>query len=190
MPDNELPDDVFLRDFRASAARFPESIASSLAIQSGLVDALFEGSRDIVLLTDPGLRIIRASAFATALMGYGSSELLGKPIGRFMDGSMQGTRLSEAAASLASAEERRSGDFSLITSGGASLPVRLCVRRLEDRAGHAYGHLVTGGLVHASGGLVADGGDASNALVDRVLHGIPDPVLLIDPFDSVIVDCN
>jgi len=190
MPDNERPDDVFLQDFRASAARFPESIASSLAIQSGLVDALFEGSRDIVLLTDPGLRIIRASAFATALMGYGTSELLGKPIGRFLDGSLQGTRLSEAASSLASAEERRSGDFSLVTRGGASVPVRLCVRRLEDRTGHAYGHLVTGGPLRSDGGLAADCGDASNGLVDRVLHGIPDPVLLIDPFDSVVLDCN
>jgi PAS domain S-box-containing protein len=190
MPDNERPDDVFLQDFRASAARFPESIASSLAIQSGLVDALFEGSRDIILLTDPGLRIIRASAFAAALMGYGSSELLGKPVGRFLDGSQQGSRLAEAAASLASAEERRSGDFSIVTRGGASVTVRLCVRRLEDRTGNAYGHLVTGGPIPAHGGPAAECGDASNGLVDRVLRGIPDPVLLMDPFDSVVLDCN
>lgn len=192
MQDSQRPEEIYREDLRSSASRFPDRVAESLSVQAGLVDSLLESAREILILTDPSLRVVRANAFTASLTGYAAVELVGRRLSRLIDGDDGGERLSAAAASLESAEHRHSGDYLVVGKSGLRIPARLTLRRLEDRQGQAYGHLVAGYPINdaPAGVTAASCADASNGLVERMLHGISDPVLLVDPFTQTILDCN
>jgi PAS domain S-box-containing protein len=181
--------EIYRKDLRSSIRSFPDAVAESLKAQSGLVDALLESSKSILVITDPSLRIVRSNNFAAALLGFPAAELVGRPLTDFLDGGAEASRMTASADAALTLADMRVEDFRFAARSGARIVARLGIRPLLDYAGKLYGRLVSGSPVapdQGSGGMAG----LSSALVERVLDGISSPVVLLDPFTRTVLDCN
>jgi PAS domain S-box-containing protein len=153
-----------------------------------LLEALLDGSREIIFLIDTRFIIERVNAFALTFLGYLPEELVSRPMDKAFGEEGEGrARLEAAAASISEGADLRAGDYSLMTRNGKCAMARLALRRLEDGRGGTRGYMLSGHPVLAAGG---NGRAARHGLAERVLRGVTSAVLVVDPFTREVLDCN
>lgn len=153
-----------------------------------LIEALFSESRDILLLADSDLAVIKANLAAGMLFGRAARELEGRGADSLLDPE-GGAGIGRIASRLridgetASARLRvrdylgveRSLSATLRCVAGDDRDARLVLIALRESANPA---------AHSLSGL------DSRLLIKRLLKGISDSVLLVDVKQRTICDCN
>lgn len=145
---------------------------------------LMDCVEDLVLLLDPGLRVIRANRSATAFWGYSASELALKPLSSLLGAGDRGPVAEFAAA----AKERRGGEAVFLPRSGRKALLRFSLSPLAGTEGKAQGFLLVGRRAEKED--LALRGDASNGLAERMLRGFADPLFIVDGPSRTVCDCN
>jgi PAS domain S-box-containing protein len=162
-----------------------------MAIYIDLISALLDETNDIVFLIDEDSRICGYSRVAQAIFGLKPQGSRGPSLTALLSESDDGS-LMKSLARLRRTGKKASVESSLRLSDGEALRVRLSLRDLATK-GNINGHersrvLAIGSRLDSS----SEGGDSSRfgPLVERVLGGYGDPVLLLDMARRTILRCN
>lgn len=183
----ESPESVYKSDLMGAMRAFPERVARSFMEQRELIDAIFDSSRQFVLLVNAAGEIARASRFLSSALGFDEDELRGTDWRRAL---VAGDWRARADEFMASARESGAGQVRLAvaTRLGTSLGLDLVARALGDLSA-PYAFLISGtlrGEVDEAGPHGAPVDEASG----RVLRSMGEAALAVEPDSGLVVDCN
>lgn len=153
-----------------------------------ILDAILETCRSFVLLCDARGSIEYANAAALRLFGRAATAF--ERDGLFdMPTTRKDRLLLQGAARSLGVNEKKRLEMVLHSVEGLHIPASLVLHGIADDAGGAR-ILVIGDQAEAIAAVSYVSSIASNNLVIRMLHGIVDPVFLLDPRTRLVRDVN
>jgi DNA-binding CsgD family transcriptional regulator/PAS domain-containing protein len=151
--------------------------------RSLILSELMDCVEVLVLILDSGLKVLEANRGAAAFLGYPADDLIAKRLSSLID-AREWERLAEPARD---AKERIGGKTVFLTRSRRRMPVRFSLCPFPEAGGRPRCYLLVC--------RYADEKDfppsiASNGLVERMLGGFDDPLLILDAPSRKVIDCN
>jgi diguanylate cyclase (GGDEF)-like protein/PAS domain S-box-containing protein len=142
--------------------------------------ALYEQSRDAILITDADLRILEANPATMALLGYEPAQLYGMRLGDLLADAVDGDGLE---ALLAQAGGTPEAEVRLARRDGAVVWCLLSAAARADERGMVWGYQ---GILHD----ITDRKRAEEQLIHDAFHdgltGLPNRALFADRLDAAL----
>jgi DNA-binding CsgD family transcriptional regulator/PAS domain-containing protein len=139
---------------------------------------------DFVLILDFGLKVVKANRSASLLLGYSMDELFAKRLPLLIDADER-----DRIVNLIRASKERQGDKTvLLTRLKQKVPVIFSLRPMSGIGKRPLCYLLVGRLANEDRFIV--GSDVSSGLVERILKGLSDPLLILDGPSRTVSDCN
>jgi PAS domain S-box-containing protein len=157
-------------------------------LNNSLIDALFDENRDILILTSEKLEIVRINQSASVYFGLSVESLIGRNIGALFDSPNQ-ARLKAITSLLNLDGETINTHFDIVDYLGNEQKILTGIRFIQCANCQRKFYLFFFRRTHQAGGGHFGQLD-SEQLVQRVLKGLSDSVLLIDMATRTIGDCN
>jgi PAS domain S-box len=157
-------------------------------LDSPLVDTLFSQSRAMLLFLDGKGRILKANLCAAAFYGKSPAKLVGQDLGHIF-GSDSLSRLEAALRELSIPGESHNLRLSAIDGLGAHRELDSTLSFIAGMEGSEEGRLLT--MREAESSLNGERATIDvGGLLERLMKGLTDSVMLIDYSRRAIRDCN
>jgi PAS domain S-box-containing protein len=160
----------------------------SIFLENKLVDALFDGDREILILTTGEMEIVKINLAASIHFGIPKEEFVGGQLESLLDPNDRAW-IKSIMTELRIDGETINTDFTITDYLGnrQRWPTRIRHIRCEGDEPHYFLFAIQ----KAQGQISKHLGDLdSDKLIQRLLKGISDSVLLIDMASRTICDCN
>jgi DNA-binding CsgD family transcriptional regulator/PAS domain-containing protein len=153
-------------------------------LQSFLFIELMDCIDDGVLILDPKLRIIRANRRALLFFGYSDSEFTTKKLLNFIAEDCR----KGLAEFIHETKERRVGQTVFLSRIHKRTLRRFSLTPLHNGTDDLQGYLIVSSLKQKENNFQIVG--LSKILIERMLAGFADPLLVVDGSTRTVRDCN